>query len=217
MSKFLKYISVLATFFLLLFTGFLLMIHRSCRPTWFEPAGTHILPIGLDTATGNIDTTGQYPTSARLGFALHIEPVYVAKAAIEPGILGLSDTLTQFYVEAPDGRGGWSDVTEQFYYGLPENGTAPAGEAFNTGNRLVRWYTYWPDSTRKSVSIPEFVRRFNRNWLSGFEVGYAAFTFWLNPGSDLAGKNSLHIRVRIETQKGKKWTQRLDKIGRAHV
>ncbi len=209
MDNCLKYIAALAVVLLSLFTVFFLMVQRSCRPTWFEPANAHIMPIGLDTVTGNIDTAGKYPASARLGFALHIVPEYVAEAAIEPGILGLSDTLTRFSAEIPDGQGGWKDATEQFFYGLPEECGALSGTTFYLGNLAVRWHSSWADSLRTWATIPGFVRRFNGKWLSGLEVQGAVFTFWLKPESDLAAKNSLTFRVRLETQKGKKWTRRL--------
>jgi hypothetical protein len=55
----------------------------------------------------------------------------------------------------------------------------------------------------------EFTQRFNHNWLTGYRVSGAAFTFWLKPGSDLSAENSLNFRVCIETQAGKKWMERV--------
>lgn len=210
MGRTLKYISGLVAVLLALFAGFSLMLQRSCSATGFVAAGVHIMPAGLDVATGHVDTSGQYTSGPVAGFALHITPEYVAQAAIEPGILGLFDTLTLFAVEIPDGKGGWKDATAQFFYGLPDACEIISPEAFYRGNTAVRWYAGWPDNTRKQVEIAEFTRRLNGKWLSGLEVSGAAFTCWLKPGSVLNAEKSLHFRVRVETQKGKKWTKRID-------
>lgn len=206
----LKYLSGLAAILLALFAGFSLMVQRSCSATWFEVAGVHIMPAGLDVATGRVDTSGQYSSGLVAGFALHITPEYVAQAAIEPGILGLLDTLSLFTVEIPDGQGGWTDATAQFFYGLPEDCEMLSPEVFYRGNTGIRWYADWPDNARKQVDLADFKRRFNGKWLSGLEVSGLAFTFWLKPGAALNTDNSLHFRVRIETQKGKKWMERID-------
>ena len=185
-------------------------VQRSCSPTWFKPSGVHVLPIGLDAPTGRVDTSGQYPLSSIAGFALHIVPEYVAQAAIEPGILGIIDTLTRFAVEAPDGASGWKDVSAQFFYGRPEGCTILSPGGFQRGSSNIQWFSHWPDSNRTMVSMREFTQRFNHTWLSGLDVAGAAFTFWLQPESEYNQTNRLHFRICIETQGGKKWVERID-------
>jgi len=206
----LKYINVTLAVLSLSAIGFFMAVQRSCSATWFRPAGVHVLSIGLDLSTGRVDTSGQYPTSSAAGFALHIVPEFVAQAAIEPGILGLIDTITRLTVETPDGSGGWRDVSAHFFYGRPDGCPLISPGGFQRGQFNIHWYSDWPESSLTRVELREFVQRFNHTWLSGFRVSGAAFTFWLQPDSDLNANNSLTFRVCIETQSGKKWVERID-------
>lgn len=160
-----------------------------------------------------------------MGFALNFQNEYVVEAAIEPGIKGIADTLTNFSILITDETGNWQNVTSEFYYGVPygcdwlsENGitgTHPGA----AGNRNCRWCFSLPDNPMPKVDIQTFVSNFNQIGpdkaydrhafpKTGLDVTNADFTFWAKP--DFAKKfTDLYLQVTIETASGKKWQQQI--------
>ena len=163
------------------------------------------MPIALPEDSCLLDTSGYFSKSRSFGFALNFDNEYVAEAAIEPGILGIADTLTNFSVLLADSAGTWQDVTEQFFYGLPDE-CVSAANANEFGNQ---WYFSLPNSSRKSAEIQEFVQFFNHNFSgSGFVVEAWNYTFWAKPvwAKTLS---ELSLQIHLQTTSGKKWEQKI--------
>lgn len=199
---------VLTSFLLVLF-GLAALVYftilRSCTPTWFKPVSVHIKPISLSQNSCAIDTSGIFSPNQPFGFALNFDNKYVAEAAVEPGILGIADTLTVFSVTLRDSTGQWRDVTEQFFYGLPD-GCSTLNKANEFGNQ---WFYTLPDTSQKSAEIQEFVRLFNHNFSgSGLEVERWNYTFWAKP---IFAKTSaeLSLQINLETGSGMRWAWRV--------
>jgi len=199
---------VLTSFLLVLF-GLAALVYftilRSCTPTWFKPVNVHINPISLSQNSCAIDTSGVFSPNQPFGFALNFDNKYVAEAAIEPGILGIADTLTTFSVSLRDSAGQWQDATEQFFYGLPD-GCSTLDKANAFGNQC--FFTL-PDTSQKSAEIQEFVRLFNHNFSgSGLEVERWDYTFWAKP---ILAKTAaeLSLQINLQTASGKKWSREI--------
>lgn len=199
---------VIASFLIVLF-GLTALVYftilRSCTPTWFKPVSVSVNPISLSQNSCAIDTSGVFSPNQSIGFALNFDNKYVAEAAVEPGILGIADTLTAFSVLLADSAGQWQDVTGQFFYGLPV-GCSTLYKANAFGNQ---WFFTLPDTSQKSAEIQEFVRLFNHNFSgSGLEVERWDYTFWAKP---ILAKTSaeLSLQINLQTASGKKWNRKI--------
>lgn len=207
--------------FLVLAGFFFFSISRSCRPTWFKPVGARVIPIVLEESVCRIDTSGDYLPSQPVGFALNFENKYVAKAAIEPGILGIADTLKTLSIDLFDSTGRRVDVTEEFFYGQPETCDFILGSTHDLfiGDRPVDFIASLPGTQARNFSIENFLRAFNRIHYerssdesfptTGFQVGRSAFTFWLKPGSKLREAPALRLTISFATASGRQWSCRL--------
>lgn len=212
---------VFASFLIVLFglSAFMYFtILKSCTPTWFKPVNVHAIPIALPEASCDPDTSGYFFLNRPFGFALRFANKYVAEAAIVPGVLGIADTLTAFSVSLADSAGQWRDVTEQFYYGLPDDCQGIGNMEQISGRRSCDWMFLMPDSLQKKAEIEAFVQTFNqigrdkqhgrRFPTTGLYVSHSDFTFWAKP---VFTKNisEPNLQVKIETASGKKWERRI--------
>ncbi|MBP6828079.1 MAG: hypothetical protein KA165_16060 [Saprospiraceae bacterium] len=200
--------------FFLLSTGIVTcMMLRSCAPTYFKPVDVTVLPLVWSGNTCAADTTGSFEKGQEVGFALHFDNEYVAEAAMEPGILGVADTLTAFSVFIVNPTGGIEEVTEQFFYGLPDECEVVAG----LGNSGFKWVFCLPDGKVGRATLQGFSQHFNqiRNERkgnsdfpdTGLDVEHSLFTFWAK--SILFAQETLpsELLIRIETASGKKWNK----------
>lgn len=197
------------------------MIQRSCRPTWFRPVDVQITPLALPPGSCVPDTAGTVYPGHAFGFALHFCNSYTAEAAVEPGILGIADTLTEFSVLVPGSYGDWQDVSGDFFYGLPD-GYSEIGKSDTFDHFRDRFSCTWmyltPDRAEKQSKIDAFVRFFNRTGknkttmypypATGFQVERADFTFWATPAFS-AGHPEPVLKIVIRTASGKHWSKTL--------
>ena len=200
--------------FFLLSTGIVMcMMLRSCAPTWFKPVDVRVLPLVWSENTCTADTSGRFEKGQEIGFTLHFDNEYVVEAAIEPGILGIADTLTTFSVFKTDPAGGLEEVTEQFFYGMPGECKIVSG----LGNSGFKWVFRLPDGPERRATLPEFAQQFNhiRNERhgntdfpdTGLDVEHSFFTFWAKPALFAQETLPSELLIRIETASGKKWNK----------
>lgn len=171
--------------FFLVSTGVVMCaLMKSCAPAWFRPVDVRVLPLLWSENTCTADTARIFETDQPLGFALQFHNEYVSEAAMEPGILGIADTLTAFSVFRSNPPGDMENVTELFFFGLPGRCDAISG----LGNTDFNWVFRLPDGVERAASLPEFVYQFNRidhkrhNNTgfpgTGLAVEHSIFTFW---------------------------------------
>jgi hypothetical protein len=218
----LQRIFISGTLFMLSIIGIgMCMIQRSCGPTWFRPVEVQVTPLALPPGSCVPDTTGiVYPGQA-FGFALHFCNSYTAAAAVEPGILGIADTLTGFSILAPGAYGDWQDVSGDFYYGLPggcsEIGNSDTFDHFR-GRFSCAWMYQTPGRAEKQSKIDAFVRFFNQIGkhkttarpypTTGLQVEHADFTFWATPAFLVRHPEPV-LKIVISTASGKHWSNML--------
>lgn len=200
--------------FFLLSTGIVTcMMLRSCAPTYFKPVDVRVLPLVWSENTCAADTTGRFEKGQDIGFALHFDNEYVAEAAMEPGILGIADTLTAFSVYKASPAGGLEEVTEQFFYGLPDECEVVAG----LGTPGFKWVFYLPDGKGRRTNLQGFSQHFNQIRRerrgnsdfpdTGLDVEHSLFTFWAKSTLFAQGTLPSELLIRIETASGKKWNK----------
>ena len=200
-------------------TAFSMCVPKACRATWFKPTDIGVVAIALPENTCIPDTSGYFLPNRPVGFALHFTTEYVVQAAIEPGVLGITDTLTHFSIWMQDTSRQWQAVTDQFYYGLPK-GCDWISAAEVSGSHLrglngdyCRWVFSLPDNPKPQVSILKFEEAFNRikpdhqynsgNFpKTGLDVQSADFTFWAKP-EWVKKYSNLRLLVQLETVSGK--------------
>ncbi len=211
----------LSNFILVVFvvTVFTMCVPKACHATWFKPTDIGVVAIALPENTCIPDTSGYFLPNQPVGFALHFATEYVELAAIEPGILGITDTLTHFLIWMQDTSSQWQAVTDQFYYGLPKgcdwiseaevSGSHPCG----LNGRDCRWVFSLPNNPKPQVSIHKFAQAFNRikpdhqydssNFpKTGLGVQGADFTFWAKP--EWVNKyHNLTLVIQLKTVSGK--------------
>lgn len=202
-------------FAIFVITAFSMCVPKACRATWFKPIDITVVPIALSENTCVPDTSGNFWANFPVGFALHFKTEYVLEAAIEPGILGITDTLTHFSILMHDTTGQWQDVTDDFYYGLPKGCDwiseldVSASHPRGPKGQYCRWVFSLPDDPKPRISIGEFMQTFNgikpdhsassSNFpQSGLDVQSSDFTFWAKTEWVRQFQN-LRLAVQIET------------------
>ncbi len=192
------------------------VLMKSCAPTWFRPVDVRVLPLLWSENTCTADTVADFGEAERSpGFGLQFHNEYVAEAAMEPGILGITDTLTAFSAFRSNPPGDVENITELFFFGLPGRCDAISG----LGNTDFNWVFRLPDGVERAASLSEFVYQFNRinpkrqNNAgfpgTGLAVEHSIFTFWAKSALFATEMASLTLYVRTETASGKKWNKLL--------